>query len=913
MERAVEKCEKTLLVCTPNWVESEFTNFESLLLQTEDPINIKKKILPLMLKTCKLPRRLNIFTYADFNDENEREFQLKKLVKQIKADFEKQEVKKKVYPSLAEENIEITRLPQTGYELFGRQKELKLLNETWESGELNVLAFVAYGGVGKSTLINKWVEKVRWDNFRGAKKVFAWSFYSQGTGEKVTSADLFIKAALTYFDDENPEQGSPWDKGERLAKLVRQDKTLLLLDGLEPLQSALEIEKGKIKDNALATLIIELAKNNNGLCLITTREDIPELDRYSDSTKKINLEQISDEAGRALLRVRGVTGTDAELESVTQEFGNHALAINLLAEYLHLIPGHPAKKANEIPDLDIPQTEGRHPRRVIEAFAAYFGEGAELELLRILGLFDRPAGKTAINAVIKDTQIKGLTDFLHRLSESDWLRLLNKLRDVKLIAPESKHRPNAVDCHPLVREHFGEKLQTTNPKAWKEANNRLYEYFKNLPQELYGKEQPDTLEEMEPLFMAVAFGCRAGFPTKVWEEIYWKKINRDNEAYCEQKLGAFGSHLAALSNFFEIPWNKPTKEVSDQRQALLLSFAGFGLRALGRLREAAQPMQAGMEMQAKNEDWQNAASAAGNLSELYLTLGDVEQAVAFGRQSVEFADKSGDEFQRLLQRTAHADALHQKAYFADAKEIFIEAEKIEKERGGYNYLYSFQGFRFCDLLLSQGQYEEVQKRANQSLKIVRNLISIALDKLSLGRAYLQHTQIEGTKNYTQASRYLKEAVEGLRESGYQDDLPRGLLARAELYRVREQFAKTWEDLEEAREIAERGEMRLHLTNYNLEAARVCLAEIQSGSGKNSGSGSLNSAREYLEEAKRLVEETKYFRREPEAELGYAKLFLMEGAKDKAGDFLVNAKKLLDKMGIRMWDEDVKDIEKRLED
>jgi len=153
----------------------------------------------------------------------------------------------------------------------------------------------------------------------------------------------------------------------------------------------------------------------------------------------------------------------------------------------------------------------------------------------------------------------------------------------------------------------------------------------------------------------------------------------------------------------------------------------------------------------------------------------------------------------------------------------------------------------------------------------------------------------------------------LRESGYQDDLPRGLLARAELYRVREQFAKTWEDLEEAREIAERGEMRLHLTNYNLEAARVCLAEIQSGSGKNSGSGSLNSAREYLEEAKRLVEETKYFRREPEAELGYAKLFLMEGAKDKAGDFLVNAKKLLDKMGIRMWDEDVKDIEKRLED
>ncbi|MGR3293927.1 MAG: NACHT domain-containing protein, partial [Candidatus Scalindua sp.] len=222
-----------------------------------------------------------------------------------------------------------------------RQKELTLLNEAWESDTTNIVSFVAYGGVGKSTLINKWVEKIRWDNYRGAEKVYAWSFYSQGTKEQVTSADMFISNALKWFGDENPEKGSPWDKGKRLAKLINNHKTLLILDGLEPLQAGAKVEKGKIKDPALETLIKELAKNNKGLCIITTREHVPELDRYTKKTKQENLEHISDEAGRKLLETRRIFGSEKELERIVQQFGNHALAINLLAEYLRMFENHP--------------------------------------------------------------------------------------------------------------------------------------------------------------------------------------------------------------------------------------------------------------------------------------------------------------------------------------------------------------------------------------------------------------------------------------------------------------------------------------------------------------------------------------------------------------------------------------------
>jgi len=111
------------------------------------------------------------------------------------------------------------------------------------------------------------------DNYRSAKKVFAWSFYSQGTNERVTSADQFINETLEWFGDDEPAKGSAWDKGERLAKLIREEKTLLVLDGLEPLQSTHDFEEGKIKDPALSILVTRLAKENPGLCVITTREN----------------------------------------------------------------------------------------------------------------------------------------------------------------------------------------------------------------------------------------------------------------------------------------------------------------------------------------------------------------------------------------------------------------------------------------------------------------------------------------------------------------------------------------------------------------------------------------------------------------------------------------------------------------
>jgi tetratricopeptide (TPR) repeat protein len=721
------------------------------------------------------------------------------------------------------ERIEISRLPVTGAELFGRQKELALLDEAWVNDSTNIVSLVAWGGVGKSTLVNKWLERMAGDNYRGARRVYAWSFYSQGTGERVTSADQFINAALLWFGDTDPTAGSPWDKGERLARFVQSEKTLLLLDGLEPLQSPHAHERGKIKDPALLTLLTELARNNPGLCLITTREKVIDLDEFAATTLHKNLEQISDEAGRALLRVGGVQGTDSELEQATRDFGNHALAVQLLAVYLRAVPNHHVLHAAAIPDLDIPEEAGKHPRRLLAAFAQRFGDGPEVELLRLLGLFDRPADNSSLAALRTEPPIPTLTDHLHSLSEADWLRLIEKLRRMKLIAPAGHHGDTDLDAHPLVREHFGQELRQQQPAAWREGNNRLYEHLTHT-----AKEFPDTLEEMALLYAAIAHGCEAGSYQEALNAVYLRRVHRGNEHFSLNNLGAFGADLTALSGFFDSPWQQPVSELTEADKGFMLSIVGFILRASGRLKESTQPMRAGLEIHISQKQWKNAASAANNLSDTYLAIGDLSQARTYAQQSLDFAGQSGNSIESMLVMTTLADILHQAGRLLDSEKVFRNAEKTQNElRPRLPILYSVQGFQYCDLLLARGKYQEVQTRAGQTLALATTLgwlLDIALDCLSMGRAYLLQSRREATDNLVKAADYLKRAVDGLRQAGTLHHLPSGLLARAELRRVKGEFERAQVDLDEAMRIATRGSMGLHEADCHLEYARLYLAK-----------------------------------------------------------------------------------------
>jgi class 3 adenylate cyclase len=814
-------------------------------------------------------------------------------------------------------------------ELIGREDETKLLNEAWEKavrGETNrphVLTLVALGGEGKTSLVAKWVADLSFQGWPECEAAFAWSFYSQGTSDKTqASSDSFLKEALLFFGDTemaNSASGS-FDKGRRLAQLIGERKALLILDGLEPLQYAPTSPTGsELKDQGVSALLKALATNNNGLCVVTTRYSVPDLRNFWQTTAtETKLTSLSNEAGVALLRKLGVKGTQKEFERLVGDVKGHALTLNLLGSYLRDAHGGDIRKRDlvRLEEADAEEQSG-HAFHVMDAYVRSFKDEGEkgrraLSILRLLGLFDRPATADCLNALWTGEEIGGLTGPLIGISEALRNVTLKRLENAQLITVNREKGSEelvSLDAHPLIREYFATRVRTGLPGAWRAAHRRLYEYLRDTTKE---GDQP-TLEDLQPLYQAVAHGCQAGLQQETCNEVYKPRVLRVPEFWSSKKLGAFGSDLGAIACFFEQPWSRVSPVLTEGDQAWVLGQTAFRLRALGRLAEALEPLRATVKLMKRFEHWQNSAIAASNLSELELTLGEVAGAVRDAEQSVTYADRSGDAFQRMGKRTTHADALHQAGCRAEAETRFREAEQMQAEsQPYYPLLYTLQGFRYCDLILatpehaawqivlecgdlspllggqtSQANAESgdesphstalsaVNQRAAQTLKWTQqareaSLLDIALDHLTLGRAAL-YAAILASSDFqllTHDPFHVDTAVDGLRRSGNMDDLPRGLLTRAWLRFLtdaRTGSGSAQEDLDEAWEIAERGPMRLFMADIHLDRARL-FHDVKPYPWDRFPDGSEGRGpKDDLTDARKLIEKCGYWRRKEELE------------------------------------------------
>src|SRR6516165_3110081 len=297
----------------------------------------------------------------------------------------------------------------------------------------NVVTIVAWAGVGKSTLVNHWLRRMAAEQYRSAQLVFGWSFYRQGTSGGTSSGDEFLDAALGWFGDPDPRLGTAWEKGERLAKLVTLRRTLLVLDGLERLQNPPGPQEGRLREPSLQALLRELATFNRGLCVITTRTPVADIVDYErTSALRRDLEQLSSDAGAQLLRALGVKGDEAELCSASDEFNGHCLVLTLLGSYLTDAFNGDIRFRKEVSARLVHDVrQGAHARKVMESYQTWFGEGPELSVLRMLGLFDRPADERALGTLIKAPAIHGLTESLADLSRTELRTVFARLRRAK--------------------------------------------------------------------------------------------------------------------------------------------------------------------------------------------------------------------------------------------------------------------------------------------------------------------------------------------------------------------------------------------------------------------------------------------------------------------------------------------------
>ena len=865
IERALNQADVAVMLISASFLTSTFIRTEEVpkLIQRREQEGMR--LIPLVIKPCAwqgVPWLAAIqggskdnFVLAGLS-KNKQDQEFANLALHIK-DILNSANKPKVSNRQNTTTTISDRLPTVKGKFFGREQELQLLDDAWHSEQTNIVEFVASGGTGKTKLLRHWLDRPIADKAMEINALIAWSFYSQGASEdRQISSRPFFDHAITELGSPSTDFPTDEARGEHLAKLLRQHRCLLILDGLEPLQHATSANLGELKDRALRQMLRTLALNNQGLCVITTRIAVHELSDHQRQVVHHNLDNLKAADAVQLLKDLQVQGTDEELQKAAKDYDCHALSVSLLGNLLYKRYKGDIRQRDLIPELLDPESvekDSRHAFKIMQAYERWFSSeqqySAELALLQLLGLFDHPI-ELAVLEVLQEEQIPQLTE---GIKPNAWSSAIAALRDEHhLLAQANDPQDDQLDCHPLIRAYFAHRLKSQSPEAWQAAHTKLYDYYKSLP----SKEQPDSLGEMQPLFRAVAHGCAAGLHQQALDEVYWPRIQRSGkENYLCNQLGAFSDDLATVAHFFANPWNTPVAGLTAADQALALSWAGFRLRALGRLREAQQPMQAGEDMSVEQEDWKGAAQDASNLSELQLTLGEVAAAVASAERSVEHADRSEDLFLRMAFRTTHANALHQYGEQNAALELFQEAEELQKQlQPQYPQLYSLPGFQYCDLLLALGQIQQVLERAQQTLAWVKQagapLLTIALNHLSLGRAHLQQQRLPA------AQQHLDQAVDGLRAAGYQDYLARGLLARAELYCQQGDYGKAEKDLQEVFEIADRSEMQLHLCDYHLATAKL----LQTRTDQDQNQPAITH---HLQTAQQIIHQTHYHRRLPE--------------------------------------------------
>ena len=138
----------------------------------------------------------------------------------------------------------------------------------------------------------------------------------------------------------------------------------------------------------------------------------------------------------------------------------------------------------------------------------------------------------------------------------------------------------------MVREWFGERL-TDERRGLESRPWPTYEHLRDTTRE--GK--TPTLEDFAPVFQAIAHACRAGRHEETFYDVYINRLCRrfrghEGEYYTIKKLGALSSDLAAVSWFFEKPYDLPVAMSNPRERGFLLSTAAFALSAQGRPLEA---------------------------------------------------------------------------------------------------------------------------------------------------------------------------------------------------------------------------------------------------------------------------------------------------------------------------------------
>ncbi len=753
--------------------------------------------------------------------------------------------------------------PSVLTEWTGRDDLLTQITEDWNNPQKHVTGLIGFGGEGKSSLARKWVETIIESKVEGQKSkpfdkaqgkpadlqpstfdgLFWWGFYEN------RSIDEFLEAALNYLSGGkiDPRQvPSSSLRAQIIGAMLGAGRYLFVLDGLEVLQHQEGDQYGLLQSNDLRDLLTYFARpDNQSFCLITSRAPLLDLMDYTTYTHR-DVDRLSEDDGRALLRRLGVNGVDTQLDKVVSDWDGHALTISLLGSYLaEKYNGDIAHLADiPIPTADEPRYERVH--RVLWRYDEHLTQ-PEREFLKLFSAFRTPVHESAFEKVF--------VPLLNKPAQTDSPITNYQITNLvtRLVTYRILHRDVASQtytAHPLVRNHYLAILTHGDSTEQHDVHDKIKDFYLSIAGDT---PQYPTLDDLKPLIEVVHHACKAGAYDEAYK-IRRERIYQDQRKVLIHQLGAYETALSIFLEFF--PNGDIAKEslVTDSNaKRFTLNEIGLCLMNLGRLREAVPFYERSTKIALDMQDWSNANLTYQNLAELHAHLGALEASAEAARQALALARKAENKQYEGISFAWQGWATHLLGDLETAKSSFSQSENLYKESDSNNkYLYSVPGILHATHLLRTGDLDYARRVTEANLQICEQ--QHWLDDTSRSHRVLGDLDFD-SGNHESAHVHYESALKIARSISYRSALIEALLARGRFYaKVAAQtseVSKTSEvsveqaftDLNEALNYAVESGYRIYEADIRVALAWAYLANGEKGKAKESAQRALQMSQE----------------------------------------------------------------------
>jgi hypothetical protein len=653
--------------------------------------------------------------------------------------------------------------------LFGEATAyLRALDDAFANPRTRMVTICGFGGVGKSSLVGKWIHRLGKRLRSEPIRIFVASFKDKDGGSS-TSSDEFLDRIRDWLGDRECLDYSADAKAVEIARLLGDGllRTVLVLDSFESMLEPVSASSGDIKSDSMHCLLRILAEREspaNNLCVLTSRLEIDNLAHFENSentVRSIHLENLDSESGAAFLSSLGAELPPSQLHVLSQKCQGWPLALAIVGSRLTEGSAGPPPDLEELLRVAKFPRKGKagsyrtHIEQLMQWCGRAYAEPAAWQLLRLLSCFDRAVDEATLRAIaFTRPPVPHATDSLPE-DTRDWNDLVGYLKQARLIqvnVSEAQDREGSqasssrlFDLHQLIHDWLQEDFKHKYPQSWQATIRRISDHLV-----LGGNAHPATFVDLMPFYRAAVHRCRVDDYSGAFWNVYWPHVVRTDPVTGEglfvslRQFGSYDAELSLLRHFFEgdHEWARVRPELDMRARGLVQGIVGFCLRAWRSLERALPLMMASYQALRESGDEIHACGIAGYASETLRTLGRLKEAREWAELCVNLADRIriegqiGHLRQRVYHRSTLADILRFQGELDQSDRVFVEARSLLP--GGR--LISIPSARWCELLLERQDFDSVIRQAEWILTCGdqrREAVSAGLHRLYLGSAQIR--------------------------------------------------------------------------------------------------------------------------------------------------------------------------------